>query len=200
MNIGVDIDGVLTDYCKFLYSDCKKFFRKKCNKKGYWISETYDITKEEEDKMWKALYLQYLQNAKVRFASRWFLRRLKKLGHTIFLITARGGHGEDSKIPPEQEIVETQNWLKKNNLIYDSLNSTTGSKVNFCKEHNIAVMIDDAPHQILSVGEEIDLIIIDASYNRNINAKKAKRKRTWLGVVREIIKLNKSKNSHKLTN
>ena len=89
---------------------------------------------------------------------------------------------------------------KKEQLIYDSLNSTTGSKVNFCKEHNIAVMIDDAPHQILSVGEEIDLIIIDASYNRNINAKKAKRKRTWLGVLCEIIKLNKSKNSHKLTN
>lgn len=195
MNIGVDIDGVLADYCKFLYRDCKKYLNKKCNKSGYFLKDAYDLSGVNEDKLWEELYPKYLLGARVRMGARWFLRRLKSLGFTVTIVTARGGHtGKDQHVPREFEISETLNWLKKNKLVYDSFNSVTGSKLNFCKENNLDCLVDDAPMQVESVGQELPVFAVAASYNKNVAGKFVKRKNGWLGILREIKKIAKAKN------
>lgn len=195
MNIGVDIDGVLADYCKFIYCDCKKYLKKKCNKRGYFLGDAYDLSGVNEDKLWEALYPKYLSDARVRMGARWFLKRLKSLGHTVTIVTARGGHiGKDQHVPRDYEISETLSWLNKNGLVYDSFNSVTGTKLNFCKESKVDCLVDDAPMQVDSVGKELPVFAVAASYNKNVSGEFVKRKSGWLGILREIKKLEKQKN------
>ena len=60
MNIGIDIDGVLTDIRSFQIKKGQTFFKKKLvNKKGFTIKEMFDCSDEESKKFWTRYLLEY---------------------------------------------------------------------------------------------------------------------------------------------
>ena len=60
MNIGLDIDGVLTDIEKFQKAEGQNFFEKDIsNDKGFTIQEMFNCSEQEEHDFWKKNLLKY---------------------------------------------------------------------------------------------------------------------------------------------
>ena len=53
MIIGVDIDGVLANYSRFLYDHMSKYLNRKPINKSYYIKDVYGLTPDEERKLWQ---------------------------------------------------------------------------------------------------------------------------------------------------
>ena len=125
MNIGVDIDGVLTDLERMALD----FGTKMCveenipielNLSKYWEIEKYNWTKEQEELFWNKNLVPYVVESNPRKFAPQILEKLQEEGNKIFIITARN----ESGMPPEyegkmQEL--TKKWLLDNNIKYKKL-------------------------------------------------------------------------------
>ena len=83
-----------------------------------------------------------------------------------------------------QELVKA--WLKKYNINYDRLIFTQGSKLPYCLENNIEVMIEDSPRNILDISQKIPVLCFDNPYNKNMEGKNIKRVYSWYDVLSNI--------------
>ena len=95
MNIGIDIDGVLTDVIRYACDYGSKYFFEKYGKLGIninaWsLKDMFNVTDEEDKKCWSTIVENYSINEPARpFASE-IINKLKKEGNSIYIITARG--------------------------------------------------------------------------------------------------------------
>ena len=65
------------------------------------------------------------------------IKKLRKDGHKIYIITARDSEFHNDPY----ELSKT--WLDKNNIEYDKLIVNARDKVKICKEQNVNIFIDD---------------------------------------------------------
>ena len=95
MNIGFDIDNVITCFHKAILSEFKKQDKKKrnngiINKNAQHINYgMFDWSKEEVDEFYNDNMERIAQNLKVQRRCKYYLKKLKQLGYKIFLITHR---------------------------------------------------------------------------------------------------------------
>ena len=94
MNIGIDIDGVLTDIEKFMIDYGTKF----CLEEGLEIDikeidyseiKTFNWTQEQADKFWEKYFAGYVQYTLQREFASDIIKMLKNEGNKIYIITAR---------------------------------------------------------------------------------------------------------------
>ena len=162
MNIGVDIDGVLTDLERMALD----FGTKMCveenipielNLSKYWEIEKYNWTKL----FWNKNLVPYVVESNPRKFAPQILEKLQEEGNKIFIITARN----ESGMPPEyegkmQEL--TKKWLLDNNIKYKKLIFTDDTnKLKNCIENNIDVMVEDSPINIKNISQKIKVIKFD---------------------------------------
>ena len=92
MNIGVDIDGVLTDLERMALD----FGTKMCveenipielNLSKYWEIEKYNWTKEQEELFWNKNLVPYVVESNPRKFAPQILEKLQEEGNKIFIIT-----------------------------------------------------------------------------------------------------------------
>ena len=187
MNIGIDIDGVLLDLERFAIDYGTKFcieenLNLKINIQEYWEKLKFNWTEEQENKFWNKYIIKYFKQYPPREFASEIIKKLKKEGNKIYIITARNEEG----LPPEeygksQEI--TKAWLNENNIEYDKLIFAPDSeKLEQCLKNNVEIMIEDSPTNIKNISEKIPVIKYNCGYNENILGKNIITTYSWYQI------------------
>ena len=180
MKIGIDIDGVLTDIHRF-YLDygSKHSYERKLN--GIVRDDVLDIEnilgldKTEHNKFWHRNLKYYRKKKYTREFAPEIIRKLKKQGDEIHIITAR--HEDERKW--------TTKWLKENRISYDKL-VMTDKKLEYCIENNIDLMIEDNPENIEKISTKIPVLCYDNTWNKQCKGENITRCYGWYEIYKEI--------------
>ena len=190
MNIGIDIDGVLTnddDYIldftsKFCYEhDLKEFDNANLYeyRKLNWDENTINDYRKE-------YFLNYIKNEPARKFASEVIKKLRDEGNKIFIISARYKTAENGKINNENVRECTLDWLRKNKIEYDKIIFTKPPKVNEILENKIDIMIEDSPTTINELVKVVKVLYYDTRYNRSIEHENITRVYSWYDIYMKI--------------
>lgn len=194
MNIGIDIDGVLTD----LERATIDFGTKMCIEKNWTITmdlskylevEAFGWTSEQADKFWNKYLVEYVTQSPARRFAKEIISKLREEGNNIYIITAR----DESGMPPEyygkmQQL--TREWLERYEIEYDKLIFAKDSeKLEKCLENNVNIMIEDSPRNIRNISSKVKVIKFDCQYNKDVIGSNIINAYSWYHIYR-IIKEN----------
>lgn len=191
MRIGIDLDGVITDIARFVADYGTKFCYEnniefKLNAGEYDEAKALGISYEDAEKFWNKYLPYYAMKYNAREFAREVIAKLKETNE-IYIITARNEDG----LPPEsyghmQEMVV--NWLKHQNIAYDKIIFTKGSKLPYCLENNIDVMIEDSPRNILDISSKVPVLCFDNQYNEKMDGENITRVYSWYDILKKLEK------------
>ena len=197
MNIGIDLDGVLTNFNDFCMNYGTKFALeigqgKIINPKGYESIEIFSWSEQTDIDFWKKYKEKYATTEPARPFAKEVLEKLKEEGHKIFIITARSNEFKEVEAKEKmQDIVRY--WFKANNLYYDELIFSTVNKLGNCRENNIDIMVEDSPHNIKQLAEFLPVICFDTRYNRDCEGKNIIRCYSFYDIYEKIKEFEKRK-------
>jgi len=186
MNIGIDIDGVITDEVGYLKEKGKSYFDKEVvNPSAHKIRDLYDVSDDDQKNFWHDNFYDYVQNVSLREDARDILKRIHKDGHKIYIITARNivAKGFSSL---DDLYDKTREYLEKNDIYFDELLFRSNPKVDSIDEFNLDFFIEDAPKNITALSEKIKVIIYDTPYNKQIDNKNTYRAKNWEDIYNII--------------
>lgn len=189
MRIGIDIDGVVIDTAKFVADYGTKFcyengIEYKIKDDEYGEDKALGISPKDAEKFWNKYLPYYAMEYKPREFAVEVISKLKE-SNEIYIITARNEEGfTEEYYGHMQEIVKE--WLKKNEINYDKLIFTKGSKLPYCLENNIDVMIEDSPKNVTDISSKVKVLCFDNSYNKNIEGKNITRVYSWYDILSKL--------------
>lgn len=190
MRIGIDIDGVLTNVERAMIDYGTKFcyehnLPQNIKIGEYEAEDTFHWTMEQSEKFWNQCIIEYFTKYPPRAFASEVIHQLKQEGNEIYIITARNGWGIPKEhVGKEQEY--TKKWLKENQIYYDKIMFTTGSKLPYCKENKVDIMIEDNPTNIVDIAKEIPVICFHCTYNAQLEEKNITRAYAWYHVYNQI--------------
>ena len=79
-------------------------------------------------------------------------------------------------------------WLKDNNIYYDKIVYTEGSKLPYCVGNYVEVLIEDSPEQVKNVAEKLPVFCFDNQYNKSVEGDNITRVYSWYDVYDKIKK------------
>ena len=191
MNIGIDIDGVLTN----LEREMTDFATKLCVEEGWPIeinlgeyleTKAFNWTEEQVEKFWNKYWIKYVTETKAKEFASEVIEKLQQEGNKIYLITAR----DETGMPPEyygkiQQL--TKDWLKSQNIKYEELIfAKDKEKLQRCLENGVTVMIEDSPSNIQYISNKIKVIKFDCQYNKGVNGENVITAYSWYHIYRII--------------
>jgi len=174
MNIGLDIDGVLTDIHDFNLRHAPSFFKNKFNREmvdqaPYDIRDIFGCPDKEWIAYWRRFLLKYSTREPARAGAKEFTEKLRKDGHKVLIISKRVLSARKGFMGKLMRTV-VENWLKRNGILHDEtiycVHDDPDIKQKICLEKSVAVLIDDDPENIFSVAAVAKVICFDTSYNR----------------------------------
>jgi len=189
MKIGIDIDGVIVDIARFMLDYSNKFYYDngiitKMNEEEYDDNKALGLTKEQTEKFWNT----YLEFYATKYPARDFacevIKRLKQK-HDIYIITARNEYGLPKEICGTMQSM-VKKWLNDNDIEYDKLIFTKGSKLPYCLENEVDVMIEDSPYNIEDIATKVPVLCFDNSYNKKIEGKNITRVYSWYDILSKL--------------
>ena len=193
MRIGIDIDGVITDIERFIADYGTKY----CVENNLPINikageydeyKTFNWTEELGIKFWNEYIVYYATKYPARDFASEVIQKLKEEGHEIYIVTARNDYGVPKEYIGKMKDFVSQ-WLKDNNIYYDKIIYTEGSKLPYCVGNYIELMIEDSPENVKDVSTKIPVLCFDCGYNRNLEGKNITRAYSWYDVFDKISKL-----------
>ena len=175
MNIGIDIDNVISDYDNCFIQEClqhDKTLRNSgiINKNAADIlNGMFDWTPEEAASFYRNNAERIAANLTTVTHSKEYIDRLRLDGHKIIIITARdnGDYSDPYNL--------TRTWLSNNHIYYDKfiLTKYPRDKLEKCIENNIHLMIDDSKTVYQDcIKNNIPALLMDTIGNRDINARR----------------------------
>lgn len=174
MNIGVDIDGVITTGWG-IHGTLLKYFGLSYNRESqdYSFMKTYGLTQEQwEDFLRNGLAIGYKKETPQMYAEH-IINKLRSEGHKIILITARS----------IDDIEVTKEWLQSYGIKYDKLIHDT-DKSSVCLKEGISVMLEDNFDNAVACAEAgIKTYLFHAPYNANFNHPKIIRIKNWTELI-----------------
>ena len=194
MNIGVDIDGVLTDLERMIIDYATKLcvdkkWPIKFNSIEYDVGKTFGWNQEKVDEFWLTYFIEYVQEAMPRTFAAEIINKLQQEGNKIYLITARNNYGIPQKYYGKMQEL-TSEWLKKNNIKYEKLIfAKDEEKLQKCIENNVKVMIEDSPKNIENISKQIKVIKYNCQYNEDVNNENIITAYSWYHIYRIIKEL-----------
>ena len=108
----------------------------------------------------------------------------------IYIVTARNEYGLPQETQGKMKEL-TKEWLRKNDIVYDKIIFTQGSKLPYILDNKIDILIDDSPKNILEASKKISVLCFDNPYNKSINGDNIKRVYSWYDILNKIKQLNK---------
>ena len=175
-NLGVDIDGVLTNIQDYVFEYGSKFAYERgedlteMRKYAYHSAGIFNWNEKVDENFWYYILEQYSKDERPRILASEVLYKLKEDGWKIFLITARSSlKEEDIQNKKIEGILE--NWLKEHDIPYDVLDFAGSDKREALKKYNIDVMIEDSPKNIEQLRTICPIIVFDAMYNKECQVK-----------------------------
>ena len=195
MNIGIDIDNVISNFDEELLKEYIKHDKELrnsgiINKNAKYIrNDMFDWSEEEDNIFYKENIERIAKNLKVIEGAKEYIDKLKKDGHNIYIITGRD-NGEYS-----DPYNMTKEWLQENNIYYDKLIFTDAydksQKSKECIKNNVEIMIDDSVSICKNCVESgITTLIMDKPYNREENITRVK---NWKEIYEYITNYKKEK-------
>lgn len=193
MNIGIDIDGTLTDEHSFLIKKGLEFIEK--NNLNYKLENadefnTIDIFnwgRNTEIEFWRNTneIFEYAKNIEILPNATEVINKLKN-NNKIFIITSREfGTEENEKGTLMRKLVKE--WLEKYDISYDKIIFSKDNKVKECIENNIELIIEDSPRNIEKLKDIVKTIIcIDAPYNKHLVGENIVRCKNWEEIGRVL--------------
>lgn len=191
MNIGIDIDGVLTNIESWQNESAAKYMYEKYNKgiinaSGYDTSEIYGVTKEQDQKWWFESYEEYMKEPVRKYASE-VINKLSEEGNKIYIITARCIEKEFTKMTDEIMQDGIKKWLKENNIKYNEIYFSPEDKTTICKKLKLDMMIEDKKANIEEISKIMPVYCFDAKYNKDIKENKnIIRCYNWYDIYKKI--------------
>lgn len=154
MKIGIDLDCVVFDSEKEfrVYSELYDMIDLKQNSKRdnreLKFQNRFNWSQEEIQGFLKKYHKQIILESNFMPGAKRVLNLLKKDGHTLILITARGGLNKDM-------IKVTEERLKENDMdIFDKYYWATENKDEVCIKENVDIMIDDFCEKCKSIANQ----------------------------------------------
>lgn len=188
MNIGIDIDGVLTnddDYIldcatKFCYENNLTFFDNPYN----YETRKFDWDKHTLNKYREQYFWDYVNNEPPRKFAQEIIKKLKDEGHNIYIITSR--HLSYNKgVKGDLMRSSIIKWLNKHNIYYDKIFFSTDKTVQI-QELNLDIMIEDSPLTIPTFANYVHVLCFDCRYNRDLNCSNMTRVFSWYDIYTKI--------------
>ena len=142
MKIGIDIDGVILDSEREfriqseLFDVIKLKRNSIVNNKELKAQERYDWNEEEVDQFINQEFLKVSKECNFMPGAIEVINMLKKEGHELIIITARGGIIKEMKNVAEDRFEEK-------GLTFDKYYWAMREKLEICKQENVDIMIDD---------------------------------------------------------
>ena len=191
MKIGIDIDGVLTDVCKYIIDEASRYYylngkKRIKNVKAYYSTDIFEI--QDDSDFWDGILFEYAINEPPRKYASEVIKKLKEEGNEIYIITARISDinlGEDVR-ERMKKVVEV--WLEKHGIVYDKI-IYSNKKLDSCIENNVNIMIEDKPKNILSIATTIPVLCYDSYYNEDIKESNVYRVYSWYDIYAQIHEL-----------
>lgn len=190
MNIGIDIDGVLTNDDDYILDFTSKYCYEH-DLKGFDNANLYEYRKLNWDENTinnyrKEFFLNYIKNEPARKFASEVIKKLRDEGNKIFIISARYKTAENGKINNENIRECTLDWLIKNNIEYDEIIFTKPPKTNEILENKIDIMIEDSPTTINELVKVVKVLYYDTRYNRSIEHEHITRVYSWYDIYMKI--------------
>lgn len=199
MNIGIDVDGVLTYYEEFQLKYGMKYFKNipedKIDKTKPDLRDMFGVSKKDYNKFWAKYIWKYCITEPMRKDASAVINKLSEEGNKIYIITSRA-HVTETGFMGKIFRKMLFDWLKKNNINYEAIElcREKGSeidKVEACKKYNIDVMIDDQVENIIETSKVCkEVLCFHSDYNKDVNGNNIKRVYNWNDVYDEIHKMN----------
>ncbi len=180
MNIGIDVDGVLTDFEWFIDIYGSKYL-KSIGYSGdiiapeeYVFSKKFGCTDKNEVGFYKKYLLWYINKMPIRENAAQTIKVLKEQKHCrIFIITARVLADKNGIIGSVMKAF-LKRWLKKNKVPYDEIHfvNTSNSayeKSALAKRLKLDYFIEDDPRNIAAIKKHCKVICMRAKYNEGIS-------------------------------
>lgn len=167
IKIGVDIDGVILDYMNMvrahaeLYDFDELHKNGVINKEALKVKHRYEWTQEEVKTFADKYFVDLTRKASFNPLSIDIIKRLKKEGYGLYIISNRG-------LIHEEAITAVEEMFEKEDLKFDGYFWKISDKIKVCLENDIKIIIDDSPN----VCEEAVKNNIAALYFREKNSKK----------------------------
>ena len=128
MNIGIDIDGTLTDIGKYQIETGMRYFKREpANCSAFDIEQIFACPAQERKKYWKKYIWAYCLRFPPYPDAAAVIRRLRRQGNRIIIITSRVYTTEHSVMGMLFRRM-LLHWLKKNRIRYDD--------IVFCRDDN----------------------------------------------------------------
>lgn len=195
MNIGIDIDGVLTDLENYIGTVGKKYM----NENGLGFDDTMNInttcgflSEEDSYRFWDTHWEDYAINIEARKNASNIIEKLKSNGNKIIIITARTydktitKSGIKRQKNMEKLIIE---WLDKNNIKYDKIVFSNLNKLKDCLDNKIDIMIEDSIPNIEQLKDNMKIICFDAKYNHSYTDSQIQRVYNWDDIYNIITRI-----------
>lgn len=168
-NIGIDIDGVLTNYYKYATEIGEKFFGKKVvNPNGYYITELFDVDDEAMQQFYTASQEGYVKNPIITdFA--YNLAEVFKKNPDFYPIFISGRY-HFNVVDTKVLIEETYKLIMKvfgpnpNGGNYP-LFLVPGTKGRYVDQFNIHLFIEDSVDQVKDIRKYCSVLIPEFPYN-----------------------------------
>lgn len=199
MNIGIDLDGVLTNYRQFAIEQGQKYCEennkgKLKNQEAYYMKNMYNWDEDTDYDFWIKNIFTYATESPVIQGASENIKKLKADGHTIFIITARKFATPDDNCG--QEIKEkmkktVKEWLAKNDIVYDYIIFSTEDKSKYIIENNIDIMVEDSPNNLRNLSKLTKMICVDWPYNKDVESDNIYRCYNWNEIYDKIFEISK---------
>ena len=191
MNIGIDIDGVLTNDDEYTMNCMSKFiYENKLEE----IKDPYEYEYAKVNWNQKILnqYLRqyfwdYCEKEPARKYASEIIKKLKEEENNIYIITSRRYTTENS-INGEKTREMVKNWLKANEIIYDELYFSEDKTIEIDRL-KIDIMIEDNPGTIPTFVNHTHVFCYDCIYNHKLNLENMTRVYSWYNIYMKIKEL-----------
>lgn len=190
MRIGIDIDGVLVDLEKFVCDYGMKFcvqnnLKYNIKQGEYDEAKALGISNEDAEKFWNKYLKYYATKYKSRDFASEVIKKLKEEGNEIYIITARNEWGLTGEDYGNMKNFVSQ-WLEDNNISYDKIIYTEGSKIPYCIGNYIDIMIEDSPKNIKEISTKIPVMCYNCTYNEELEGQNITRVYSWYDIYNKI--------------
>lgn len=161
MRIGIDIDDTITKTWEYMMPIYSKEFNISIDKNSLpYYHPIKNIVSFEEFSERMRKYEELKTDIPLKEYVQIILKKLKKEGHTIIFITARGSTYSDP-------YKATKDYLDKYNIPYDKIIVNSWDKAIVCKNENIDLFIDDSHKHCQEVKDiGIPVLMMETNYNK----------------------------------
>lgn len=180
MNLGFDIDGVISDFVRTFLRLVKKHYDLTIKETDIYCHEldlVLGISKEERNQLIRETLQEDLA---LNPYAKETLEKLYSEGHQIFILTAR----------PRDLVNVTKNWLKKRGISYSHLIQLNEGEKHLA-EVKLDLVVEDNLEDAIGWSRKVKSILIyDRPWNRSFNVRNLfKRVHNWNEILKEIEQL-----------